>query len=742
MENSGYGRNFIVPLDGSNYSTWKLQIRMFLLSQNVWTIVDGSEAVPEATAALALYTARQGKALSILVLSLSPSLLYLVGSNPSDPAVVWTTLENHFQKSSWANQFALRKKLYSLRMPEDGVLIRDHIRTVTELFDNLTAVDDPLKDKDRVMILMSSLPPRFDILITALQSSKEVPKWEELLEQLVAEESRQQDRKPTVVPGMAFYSDHGGNLQTKHKKLFSKKDTICFYCKKAGHLKKDCFSLKKKLSQQPKSREVKNANFMASNPVTGERFESSGFLVSEEVVCGAQSYSASSCPWLLDSGATSHMTNDSSILRDSVELQSPIKIKLANGDVDYAIAKGNVRLKVNVNNQVRCITLFDVLYLKNLSFNLISVCKAVENNLSVVFDKNNAIICDFDKNILCTFIGKENLFHLSGCAMSACESANTASISNELWHRRLGHINENYLKAMSRNELVKNFSYHLNEKLPVCDNCVLGKIHRDKFPKSHIRSIKLLEIVHSDICGPINSESLGGAKYFLTFTDEMSNYSWVYFLKRKDETFKYFLQFKTMVEKEFECSIKYLRSDNGGEYCSNEFSNYLLKVGIQRQLTVPKTPEQNGISERLNRTLMECCRTLLSESKLPYRFWAEAVACAVYVKNRRYSRSTNKTPFEAVRGFKPTVDNLRVFGCKSFYHVPSDERVKLDPKGKVAIFVGYCTERKGYRLYDESKQKVVVSRDVIFDESSLGLIKSFNDINTQPLYDLTIFILM
>ena len=210
----------------------------------------------------------------------------------------------------------------------------------------------------------------------------------------------------------------------------------------------------------------------------------------------------------------------------------------------------------------------------------------------------------------------------------------------------------------------------------------------------------------------------------------MSNFSWVYFLKTKDQTFSTFRNFKSMVEREFDNKIRFIRSDGGGEYCSREFDSYLASEGIQRQLTVAKTPQQNGLSERLNRTIMNGCRTLLIESALPYQFWAEAVATTVYVKNRGYSRSIiGRTSYEALMGVKPDVGYLRTFGSLCYYRIPKDERGKLEPNGKRAIFLGYCIDRRGYRLYDQMKDKVIISRDVVFQEAKLGYDPNFVSAN-------------
>ncbi len=138
--------------------------------------------------------------------------------------------------------------------------------------------------------------------------------------------------------------------------------------------------------------------------------------------------------------------------------------------------------------------------------------------------------------------------------------------------------------------------------------------------------------------------------------------------------------------------------------------------GIRHELTVPKTPEQNGIAEWMNKTLMETVRSMLADAKLPERFWAEALSTAVYLRNRSPTKSVEgMTPFEAWTGKKPKVDYLRVFGCIAYAHIPKDERKKLDSKAKKCIFLGYGTETKGYRLHDLKKAKVFYSRDVIFN---------------------------
>ena len=207
----------------------------------------------------------------------------------------------------------------------------------------------------------------------------------------------------------------------------------------------------------------------------------------------------------------------------------------------------------------------------------------------------------------------------------------------------------------------------------------------------------------------------------MSFIDDSTRYVWVYFLKSKDQVFEKFLEWKAMVEKSAGRKLKVFRTDNGGEYTSKEFEGYLMTEGVRHELTIPKTPEQNGVAERMNRTLVEATRAMLVGANLPHRFWAEALSTATYLRNRSPTKAVcGKTPYEAWTGEKPRVDGLRVFGCQAFAHVPKDERKKLDSKSRKCVLLGYGTTTKGYRLYNPMKKKVFHARDVIFNEKKCG----------------------
>lgn len=223
--------------------------------------------------------------------------------------------------------------------------------------------------------------------------------------------------------------------------------------------------------------------------------------------------------------------------------------------------------------------------------------------------------------------------------------------------------------------------------------------------------------MHADICGPINPISNSKKRYFITFIDDFSRKTWVNFLVEKSEAFATFKSYKTKVEKETGAFIKCLRTDRGGEFTSQEFTHFCDENDIQRKLTAAYTPQQNGVAERKNRTIMNMVRSMLLEKQIPKNLWPEVVNWTVHILNRSPTLAVrSKTPEEAWSGFKPSVNHFRVFGRISHVHVPDSKRVKLDAKSLKCILLGVSEESKAYKLFDPISQKIIVSRDVVFEE--------------------------
>jgi hypothetical protein len=255
------------------------------------------------------------------------------------------------------------------------------------------------------------------------------------------------------------------------------------------------------------------------------------------------------------------------------------------------------------------------------------------------------------------------------------------------------------------------------EHQDVCRGCALGKFTKASFPNSDTKSVGILDLVHTNVCGPMTRRSLSGCEYCLTFIDDYSRKTWIYFLKAKNEVFTRFQEFKALVENQSGKRIKVLRSDNRGEYSSRQFVDLCAQHGIRGQMIVPYNPQQNGVSKMKNRAITGATRSMLHDQSLPLYLWVEACATAIYLQNRSPHRILGKiTHEEAFIGSRSDVMHIRIFGCLTFSHVPSERRTKLDPTAQQGILVGSSKVSKAYRIYIPPLRRVVVSRDVRFEE--------------------------
>ncbi|KAK1419766.1 hypothetical protein QVD17_29081 [Tagetes erecta] len=276
----------------------------------------------------------------------------------------------------------------------------------------------------------------------------------------------------------------------------------------------------------------------------------------------------------------------------------------------------------------------------------------------------------------------------------------------------------NAMSMMARTNMVEGLPKITHESR-VCDSCLAGKQSRLPFPnQTTYRARKPLELVHTDLCGPITPSTLAGNRYFILFVDDYSRYAWIYTIKTKDEALNVFKKFKHEVELELSLKIKALKSDRGGEFLNRLFTNYCDETGIKRLFTAPYSPQQNGVVERRNRTIMNATRSMLKTMSVPQNLWGECARHVVYIQNRITTKALKKvTPYEALRGFKPNLSYLRVFGCCAHVKIPSVNLKKLDDRSKMLVYLGSEPGSKAHRLYDPSKNQIHVSIDVTFEET-------------------------
>ena len=393
------------------------------------------------------------------------------------------------------------------------------------------------------------------------------------------------------------------------------------------------------------------------------------------------------------------------------------KVRLGNGALVDVKGKGTIRVQTKKGSRF----IRGVLYMPDLDQSLLSVGQLVENGYSLHFEDGSCTIVDKEKDkLVLAKLKMENRSFIMNFKHGDNVAFRIDSTTDSwLWHKRLGHLNFQGLKLLHQKNMVQGLP-KIEEKEEVCEGCALGKHHRQPFPKGVAwRAKKPLELVHTDVCGPMRTPSHSQNMYFILFIDDFTRMTWVYFMRQRSEVFTIFKKFKVFVEKQSGHFIKVLRSDRGKEYTSREFDQFCEDEGVERQLTVRYTPQQNGVSERKNQTVMEMAMSMLHDKKLPKVFWAEAVYTAVYLINRCPTKAVwNKTPIEAWNRRKPSVKHLRIFGCICYAQVPKEKRYKLDEASEKCIFIGYSTQSKGYKLYSLKTKKVIVSRDVLFDENA------------------------
>jgi hypothetical protein len=411
--------------------------------------------------------------------------------------------------------------------------------------------------------------------------------------------------------------------------------------------------------------------------------------------------------WWIDSAATRHITRCREFFVDFKD-KAVGEHKVYMGNNTYSDVLGEGKCKISVNGSV--IVLYDVLYVPSIRRNLISVPVLDSKGYGIKFKSGKVYIRK--GNVSVKGVKVDNMYLLKvDNKISISDYLNVSINSSYLWHLRLGHINKNKMIRMSKSGLLPKIN---SEDFNICESCIKGKMTNKSFSK-HWKSSDLLEVIHSDICGPLRTKTHRGMKYFITFTDDYSRYGHIYLIRHKSEAIEKFKEYKLEVENKLGRSIKNLNNDRGGEY--EAMDSFCKASGIRHLYTMPYKPQQNGISERRNRTLMDMTRSMMAYADLPIHFWGEALSTAAYILNRVKTKSKLLTPYEYWTGLKPDIDNLKVWGCKAHVLIPKPLRDKLCSKTWECRFIGYVENGSGYRFY-HSEKGLIESRDAVFLENT------------------------
>nr|GEZ25953.1 retrovirus-related Pol polyprotein from transposon TNT 1-94 [Tanacetum cinerariifolium] len=274
------------------------------------------------------------------------------------------------------------------------------------------------------------------------------------------------------------------------------------------------------------------------------------------------------------------------------------------------------------------------------------------------------------------------------------------------------------LGVKGKNDIVVGLPKLKFVKDHLCSSCELGKAKRKSFhSKLTPCSKRRLHLLRMDLCGLMRVASINGKRYVLVIVDDFSRYTWTHFLRSKEETPKVLIDFIKLVQRGLQAQVRVVRTDKGTEFLNQTLHAYFAAEGIQHQTSVARTPKQNGVVERRNRTLVEAARTILNAAKVPLFFWAEAIATACFTQNRSLVIPRHeKTPYHIINDRKPSVKFFHIFGFICYIVRDGENLDKMKEKGDECIFVGYSTQSRAYRVFNKRTRVIMESIHVNFDE--------------------------
>ncbi|GJS51539.1 putative ribonuclease H-like domain-containing protein [Tanacetum coccineum] len=476
-----------------------------------------------------------------------------------------------------------------------------------------------------------------------------------------------------------------GNLVRGLPSKIFENDHSCVACQKGKQHKASYLCLRQELLEYMDVHD--NDASESSKPSWGKMPQHAGF--GKPKIVGNPQQKEYKEKGVIDSGCSRHMTGNKCYLTEYEDYDG--------GFVSFGDGKGRISGKGKIKTGT--LDFDNVYFCKELKYNLFSVSQICDKKNNVLFTDTECLVLSSDfklldeSQVLLRVLRKDNIysFDLKSVVPTkglTCLFAKAIIDESNLWHKRLGHINFKNINKLVKVNLVRGLPSKIFENDHSCVACQKGKQHKASCKAKLVNSIsKPLNMLHMDLFGPINVKSLMKKSHCLDVTDNFSRFSWVFFLATKDETTGILKNFITEIENQLDHKVKVIRCDNGTEFKNSVMIQFCEMKGIKREFNVARTPRQNGVAERRNRTLIEAARTMLVDSKLPTTFWAEVVNTACYVLNKvLVIKPHNKTPYELIRGRTPLIDFMKPFGCPDTILNTKDHLGKFDGKADGGVF--------------------------------------------------------
>lgn len=789
----------VEKLQGSaDYRSWSRSMEINLASKRKLGFVNGTMSKPlddETTAEM--WETCNNMVIAWITGNVSPtvrkSIMFMTNA-----CEMWKNLEKRFTLTSGSRKYKLSKDLYEVR--QHTASINEYyttMKTLWEELDSMNLLPAILNPSEEIQKLLTTIELQKDEarLFQFLNGVNEVygPQRSQLLmlsplpnvEQAVAvlqQEEAQRNLLHSITPDL--------ELSAMYSKTTNSSSTVtCSACNVKGHQRERCWTVvgypnwhskhraphnmfKGRSStntpsqsrwpskpHQPKMAAAVTSTSTSDSPgllFTPQQLEQLAQLVPQLQLSSSKvgdtedepGYHFSgmiSCKkalnatneWIIDSGASDHMTPRPDFLNKATPILNSSLINLPNGDTSVISHTGTVTLPNGLH-------LDGVLCVPNFKHSLLSVQKLVKDNAcQVQFFPNHCCIIDTVSNkVLGLGHAKNGLYYYNpykhtephmhafphqtlqtNTAVHSLSSANNLDI----WHNRLGHAPLAKIKQIS--------SLPSSPKLnsTICLTCPLARFTKLPFPTSESHAPAPFDLVHIDLWGPYKECTKGTCRYFLTIVDDHTRYTWLYLLSNKSDSSQILKTFFKFVQTHFHTSIKSIRSDNGLEFDSMLCKQFFASNGIVHQTSCPYRPQQNGRVERKHRFILEIARALKFHSNVPLHLWGDCVLTAVHLINRLPTPLLdNKTPYEVLYKEQPTYDHLRVFGCLAIASNPIVTTDKFAARGLPCVFLGYPPTKKGYRLLNLSTMTEFLSRDVKFHEEIFPFSPHANSQYMQP----------
>jgi hypothetical protein len=760
MDSSNSSTPRIPKLQGSqNWDIWSIQMEAILIERGYREVMTTPLPItilnPVQTAQRALATIR---------LNLANGPL-LQTRHFTDPILLWNHLKELYEPKGFSSEFLMAKELFQTRLSNSQGGMEGYLNRISRLCNDLKGRNIHVPDQIIIAIILSNLTKEYDYTVTIITAglrSTAAINLTAIYSQLIDESRRlkgiKNDQNSNNYQNsnaedveMAMATTQKGRRTREH---------LCEHCPIPGHPSDKCWfkhphlrptSRNGKQLNTQNSQNTSNSNALNSSQ-NGNSINNSIANHSTMDTSNSAEYSSTSeynlhfihqvskafnpNEWIIDSGGSIHISCEESYFS---ELQ-PIKQTIQWGNnAKSLVSTGRGTIKAIIPSTNRTVTISNVLYIPELGVNLLSVGALIKNGatfnfgarIQITLNSENSIIPRNTQNsqtqkceILAEGYYKHNLAIIELHPNASISYINVTNSYN-LWHKRMGHIGQNAMKALGQNTEGPIISFQDLEQREQCDICPQASMSSSisRNPRNN-RGTYYGEFIHSDIGGAINPKTYSGYRYYITFIDDKTKYSTIRLLKNKDEAVQASIDFiKWLNTQNKPNPIKRFHSDNGGEY--KALNKAILKLGLGIEFTYSATysPQQNGVAERMNRTLMDKTRALLIQANLPKQLWGEAISAAIYLFNRTPNSTLSfKTPFELAFGKKPDISEIRIWGSL-IYKKNAETKGKLEPRASSYYLIGYIAPTI-YKLFDLKSKKTTTSRDIIVHEGKFNNIQN------------------